>query len=243
MRLDDLCPHCGAHVNPTQPDCPECHREVPEPVRKAASRPRDPVARAKQAKWPVPWGLLIMLGTYFALVLGFTHWEYIRSPEYLASRHLRIAAQILGDDDGRTVEKDKLLDALANLLQAINQLPENTYAYQRVEVVARRLEERQVKVPLEMQRELDALGGKYRALQDSRKSFMPIGPRDIWDFDEVKAIPGRVLKRSALGGLVIFVFWLYRRLQERKHAMELALMRQTERRKDLRDLARPKRKG
>ena len=240
--MHDLCPHCGAHVNPTLPDCPECHREVPESAREAAARPQDPVQRGKKIKWPVPWGLFIMLGVYFGLVSLLTHWEYVRSPEYLASRSLRTAAQLLGSDDGRTVEKDKLLDALAALLEAIRQVPDNPYPYQQVEVVARRLEERKVKVPQEMKRELDVLGGRYRAIQDSRKSFMPIGARDIWDIDELSTVPGRIAKRSAVGGLIIFVIWLYRALQERKHAIEMELVRQAERRKDLRNLAGPKRR-
>jgi hypothetical protein len=234
------CPHCGASLDPTQPDCPECHREVPEANLEAAEK--DPVKRAKKHKWPVPWGLLAMLALYFGGVWFYSNWEYRSSPEYNASRHLRIAAQLLGENDGRTADKKVLLEALDNLIAAVKYKPDNIFAQERVQVVERRLLERNVKLDLERRQIVDALAMRYRAAQDRRTSFMPIGARDIWDVEALTDLPGRVARRTAFGALVIVVVWLYKTLQDRKHMSSLELQRQDERRRDLRDIAGPKRR-
>lgn len=234
------CPHCGARVDPTLPDCPECHREVPEETLEAAAA--TPEERARRHRWPIPWGLFIMLGLYFAAVLGYTRYEYVNSPEYKASRHLRIADQLLGQDNGLTAEKEQLVEALDNLIIAMKYVPENVWAQKKVEVLARRLSERKVKLTREQQQLVDALGRKYRVAEDKKTSFMPIGVRDIWDIDALKEMPGRVLQRTFLGGFIIFIVWLYKTLQDRKHMLKLEMERQTGRRKDLREVARPKRR-
>lgn len=235
------CPNCGARLDPTLPDCPECHHEAPEEnLDEAAKTPEE---RARRTKWPIPWGLIAMLGIYFALVSFYTRHQYVNSPEYKASRHLRIAAQILGNDDGRTVEKEKLVEALDSLIQAIAVMPSNTWAQQRIEVVARRLEERKVPIPPDQRKIVDALGLQYRRIQDGRNpDLIVINARDIWDVDSLQSLPGQIAQRTVIGGLIIFVFWLYKTLQDRKHVLEMELVRQTERRKDLRDIARPKRR-
>jgi hypothetical protein len=234
------CPTCGASLDPTQPDCPECHREVPEENLAAAEK--DPVKRARKVKWPIPWGLLAMLAIYFGGVWFYTNWEYKNSPEYNASRHLRIAAQLLGDDDGKTVGKQVLTEAMDHLIAAVKLRPDNTFAWQRVELVRVRMVERKLKLNPEQQQIIDAQGMRYRADQDRKTSFMPIGARDIWDVEAVTSLPGQVAKRTLFGALIIVVIWIYKTLQDRKHTTSMALERQDERRRDLRDIAGPKRR-
>lgn len=232
-------------MDPGQPDCPECHNEVPEEVLDAAEAylaRQGPEARAKKAKWPIPWGLFIALGVYWALVSFYTRYEYINSPEYKASRYLRIAAQKLGEDDGKTVPKEDLLEAADNLLLAIKFVPQNTWAQQRVEVVARRLEERKMKIPPDLQKQLDALGFKYRAAMDAKKGVLPIGAYDIWDIEGAKQVPGQLAQRGILGGLVILLFWLYKTMQDRKAVGAIELSRDAERAKELRAMGRPRRR-
>jgi hypothetical protein len=202
-----------------------------------------PVARAKKSRWPIPWGLFIALGVYWALVTFYTRYEYINSKEYKASRYLRVAAQLLGEDDGKTVPKENLLQAADNLLMAIKVGPEeNTWAQQRVEVVARRLQERRMKIPQDLQQQLDALGFKYRAAMDAKKGFLPIGAYDIWDIEGAKQVPFQVAQRGVLGGLVILVFWLYKTMQDRKAVSAIELSRDTERARELRAMGRPRRR-
>ncbi|MGC4122445.1 MAG: zinc ribbon domain-containing protein [Myxococcales bacterium] len=242
---NDRCPNCGARVDPGQPDCPECHHEVPEDVLEAAEAyvaKQGPEARAKKHKWPIPWGLFIALGVYWALVTFYTRYEYINSPQYKASRYLRVAAQLMGDDDGKTVPKEVLLEAAENLLLAIKHVPENTWAQQRVEVVARRLQERGMKIPKDLQKQLDALAMKHRVAMDAKKGVLPIGAYDIWDIEGAKQVPFQVAQRGVLGGLVILVVWLYKTMQDRKAVAAIELSRDTERARELRALGRPRRR-
>jgi hypothetical protein len=235
VSANGCCPHCGARLDPTLPDCPQCQRDAAEAT---FNEQKDPVARWR--KWPVPWGLLCMLGLYFAAVLFYTRYEYFHSPAYRSSRHLLIVAKLLGDDDGLTSKKEELLEALDNLLAAIDIVPDDTWSQQQVEVLTRRLDERHVKIPQGMRQRLDSLGHRYRAIQDSRRSEFPVGARDIWDLDAPGNWAASVARRTTLGALVVFVFWLYKTLQDRKHRVSLELARQTERRKELRDLGGPK---
>jgi hypothetical protein len=218
---------------------------VPEDVLEAAEAylaRQGPVARAKKHKWPIPWGLFIALGVYWALVSFYTRYEYINSPQYKASRFLRVAAQKLGEDDGKTAPKEDLLDAADALLQAIKFVPQNTWAQQRVEVVARRLQERGMKIPPDLQKQLDALGLKYRAAMDAKKGILPIGAYDIWDIEGAKQVPVQVAQRGVLGGFVILIVWLYKTMQDRKAVAAIELSRDAERAKELRAMGRPRRR-
>jgi hypothetical protein len=102
--------------------------------------------------------------------------------------------------------------------------------------------ERRIKLTMEQEQIIGAQARRYRAAQDAKNSFMPIAPGDIWDVEAVTSLPGQVAKRSLFGALIIAVIWIYKTLQDRKHMISMEQERQTDRRRDLRDIAGPKRR-
>lgn len=88
----------------------------------------DVLVRRGRRRFPIPWGLFILLGLYFGGVWGFLRYEYYNAPEFKSARHLRIAGQMLGEDNGMTAESANLLEALDHLLAALSAYPDDPLA-------------------------------------------------------------------------------------------------------------------
>ena len=224
------CPSCSTPLDPTQPECQHCGEVVRIDPRELID---DVLLSRRRRRFPVPWGLFILLGLYFGSIWLFLRYEYYNAPEYKAARHLSIALQLLGDDDGLTAEVPELLDALDHMLAALSVNPDDRFAHHRVEAVVRRLNERNVPLPDEKQKHLDALALRFRRLHELGTDLLAIGPRDMWDVDYVLEMPARIARFSIFGGLIIFVIWFYKSLQDRRYLDKLAAERMEERREEI----------
>lgn len=192
----------------------------------------DILVKSGRRRIPIPWGLFILLGVYFGGIYFYLHYEYYNAPEYKAARHLSIALQMLGADDGLTAEVPELLETLDHLLAALTINPDDPYAHQRIETVVRRLNERNAKLPPDKQKQVDALALRYRRMNDLGSSLIVIGPRDMWDVDYVLEMPGRIARYSIVGGLFIFVIWFYKAWQDRQYLERIAAERMEQRREE-----------
>ena len=193
----------------------------------------DVLVRRGRRRFPIPWGLFILLGLYFGGVWGFLRYEYYNAPEFKAARHLRIAGQMLGDDNGMTAESANLLEALDHLLAALSAYPDDPLAHQRIEAVVRRLQERNTKLPEEKQKQIDALALRYRRMNELGSELLIVGPRDLWDVDYVLEMPGRIARYSVFGGVIILLIWLYKSLQDRRYLERMAAERMEGRREEI----------
>ena len=193
----------------------------------------DVLVRRGRRRFPIPWGLFILLGLYFGGVWGFLRYEYYNAPEFKSARHLRIAGQMLGDDNGMTAESANLLEALDHLLAALSAYPDDPLAHQRIEAVVRRLQERNTKLPEEKQKQIDALALRYRRMNELGSELLIVGPRDLWDVDYVLEMPGRIARYSVFGGVIILLIWLYKSLQDRRYLERMAAERMEGRREEI----------
>jgi len=227
------CPNCGANLDPTEPECPMCGELVradPDEIM------QDILERHGRKRFPVPWGLLILLGLYFGGVYAFLHFQYYESPEYQSAKHLRIAEQLLGEDEGETAKVPDLLQAFDHLTTAVNLQPENRWGHQRIELVVRLLRERNTKLPTDKQRLLDALSLRYAHFAQGRDTALLVEVHQIWDLDEISAMPAKVARWSVVGGAFILLAWLYKTWQDRRYLSRLSTERMEGRREELADL-------
>jgi hypothetical protein len=186
----------------------------------------------------VPWGLIVLLVLYFGGIWLFVRLEYHHSPRFQAARHLHDASLLLGSDDGRTAPLEDLKKALDHLLAALSVFTDDHWAHQRLEQVIRRLKERKVSLSREQQGSADALSQVYRRIQDGKAAILVVGVYDLWDVDAVLNAPQEIMNKSVYGGLLIVLLWMYRARQESKLLGRMALDRQDERRRDLDELNR-----
>jgi hypothetical protein len=224
-----ICPTCGAELNPTEPNCPACGELVrADPDEMVA----DILERAGKRRFPIPWGLFLLLGLYFGAVWGFLQYQYYNAPQYQAARHMRIATQLLGSDDGATADVPALLEALDHMLAALNVNPDDSLTHERIQTVVRLLKERNTVLPDDKQKLLDALALRYRRMHETSTDIVWIGPRDIWDLDSILDMPAKILRYSVIGGVVILLLWLYKTWQDHKYLERLAAERMEERREE-----------
>ncbi len=193
----------------------------------------DVLVRRGRRRFPIPWGLFILLGLYFGGVWGFLRYEYYNAPEYKAARHLRIAGQMLGEDNGMTAEASDLLKALDHLLAALSAYPDDPLAHQRIEAVVRRLQERNTKLPGEKQKQIDALALRYRRMNERGSELLIVGPRDLWNVDYALEMPGRIARYSVFGGVIILLIWIYKSWQDRRYLERMVAERMEGRREEI----------
>ncbi len=220
-----FCPSCGRMLDLVLPECAHCGTRIARVAKKR-----------KKSGLPIPWGLLIMLGLYFGGIFAFTQYEFYNSPQYIAARHMRAAEQLLGPNNGRTAKLPELTEALDHLLEALKQLPEDEWCHEQVEQVVIRLQERGHRMSSEKQRLLDSLSMRFKRAEESSKPMLWVGARDIWDFNSIADLPDKIIRYSWVGGLLIFVFWLYVRLQDRKRRDAFLDDKDEERREELEEL-------
>lgn len=213
------------------PECAHCGTRIA----------RGPRAQ-KKSRFPIPWGLFIVLGLYFGSVYAFTQYEFYNSPEYVAARHMRAADQLMGPNGGRTAKLPELEEALDHLLAALEKMPEDAWSHQQVEQVLIRLKERGYEVPKEKQRLLDMLARKYALADQAKRPVLIIGARDIWDFNSIAEMPDKIRRYSWFGGLLIFLIWLYIRWQDMKGADAFLDEKDDERRQELEELGAHRRR-
>ena len=160
---------------------------------------------------PIPWGLMIALGIYALLALGYVWGTYWNSPVYQAAEHLEAAIGILGVDDGKTCPRPKLEEAFVHLLEAGRLVPQERWIQTRIEAIRWRFDERHFKLSEDLKMRSESVAMMHERIQSaSAHSYMVVTERERgWAPDQLLAGPGRVLWWAIPGGAVICLVWAW----------------------------------
>ena len=163
-------------------------------------------------KFPVPYGLFIVLGVYALGVLGYVWHTYWNSPEYKAAMSYARALRILGVDDGRKCSEPELTKAFELTLEAARLMPEERVLVDHLERLRHRFDERKFKLSSELIQRTEMMAANTRRIAESRKSVLVIGTRDKgWAPDQLLEGPERAVMWSIPGAVLIIAFWAYTR--------------------------------
>ena len=197
----------------------------PEPREEAARKP--PPKRPGQ-RLPIPWGLFLALALYGGLVAAYLQSAYWDSPEYQAALHYQQAWDLLGPAEGRTATRDELVAAYEHLLEAARMVPQAKRLHEQLERLNWRFEERDLSMPPDLRRRADAVAILWKRIDEANEPLLVVGLADRgWSPDQLRAGPGKVLRWSLIGVLVILGAWVYirfsaRRVRQREHDQEIS---------------------
>jgi len=178
-------------------------------------------------KFPVPYGLFIVLAVYAAAVYGYIWANYWNSPEYKAALGYARALLILGVDDGRRCSEAELNTAFEATLEAARLMPDERQLVDHLENLRHRFEERKFKLKPDLVKKVEMMSANTRRIEEERKAWLVVGSRDRgWAPDQLLAGPQRVVLWSIPGGVLIIAFWAYTRfsgkaLRDKEHEADL----------------------
>lgn len=193
------------------------------------TNPEIPAARmfwARQ-KFPVPWGLFIVLGIYALAVLGYVWATYWRSPEYRAAEHFAQADALLGLDDGRKASREQLEAAYLHLLEAARLVPRAKLLHDRVESLRWRFEERKFRMPRDLEMRAEAVAMLWQRLQQEDEPWLVVGARDRgWTPHALLQGPRTAVLWSIPGAVVLSILWAFwkygpRRVKAQEHEADV----------------------
>jgi hypothetical protein len=154
--------------------------------------------------------LLIALGIYSALALGYLYTSYWSSRRYQAAVHWSSAMDLLGVDDGRRCSRAQLETAFVHLLETGRLVPEARWVQDRIEAVRWRFEERHFKLPEELKMRSEAVAALHENLRLQRQPLLVVGIRDRgWAPDQLLAGPAKVLPWAIAGAVMICLVWAW----------------------------------
>ncbi|MDP1826691.1 MAG: hypothetical protein Q8L48_25700 [Archangium sp.] len=180
---------------------------MPSPAVKQPP-PKAPPAR----KFPVPYGLFIVLAVYALCVYGYIWTNYWNSPEYKAALGYAKALMILGVDDGRKCSEAQLTEAFEATLEAARLMPDERQLVDHLESLRHRFAERKFKLKPELVKKVEMMSANTMRIEQERKAWLVVGQRDRgWAPDQLLAGPERVVLWSIPGGVLIIAFWAYTR--------------------------------
>ncbi len=182
---------------------------------------------AAHRKFPVPYGLFIVLAVYALAVYGYIWTNYWNSPEYKAALGYAKALMILGVDDGRRCSEADLTTAFEATLEAARLMPDERQLVDHLESLRHRFEERKFKLKPELVKKVEMMSANTMRIEQERKAWLVVGSRDRgWAPDQLLRGPERVVLWSIPGGVLIIAFWAYTRfsgkaLRDKEHEAEL----------------------
>ncbi|MBL8919143.1 MAG: hypothetical protein JNJ54_09810 [Myxococcaceae bacterium] len=189
-------------------------------------RPAAPKKPARQ-RFPVPWGLFVVLAIYACAVVGYIWKTYWESPEYQAAEHYATALSLLGVDDGRKCSEADLVAAFGHVLEAARLIPENKHLATHTERLRWRFDERGFKLSPDFVRKAELVSKAAQRVEEERSPWLAVGSRDRgWAPDQLLAAPERVVWWSSPGVVLIIAVWAYgqfgsKRAREREHEANL----------------------
>lgn len=178
-------------------------------------------------KFPVPWGLFVVLSVYALAVVGYIWKTYWESPGYQAAEHYARALSLLGVDDGRKSNAEELEAAFGHVLEAARLVPEDKGLAQHTERLRWRFEERGFKLNPDLVRKSELVSKAAQRVEEERSPWLAIGSRDRgWAPDQLLAGPERVVWWSSPGAVLIIAVWVYgqfgaKKAREKEHEENL----------------------
>lgn len=174
-------------------------------------------AEAAPRKFPIPWGLFIVLAVYAAGVYGYIWSQYWNSPEYKAAQAYAKALLILGTDDGRRCSEADLNRAFELTMQAALLMPDEVQLVEHLENLRHRYEERKFKLNKDWINRVEMMSAHTLRLEQAKKGWMVVSQRDKgWAPEQLLAGPERIVLWSLPGGVLIIAFWGYTRFSARR---------------------------
>ncbi|MER2560392.1 MAG: hypothetical protein ABTQ32_06730 [Myxococcaceae bacterium] len=189
-------------------------------------RPAAP-KKPPRAKFPVPWGLFVVLAVYALAVFGYIWKTYWESPEYQAAEHYAQALSLLGVDDGRKCTQPQLEAAFGHVLEAARLIPENKDLATHTERLRWRFDERGFKLNPDFARKAELVSKAAQRVEEERSPWLAVGSRDRgWAPDQLLAGPERVVWWSSPGVVLILAVWVYgqfgaKKAREKEHEENL----------------------
>jgi hypothetical protein len=186
-----------------------------------------PAQQAPRPKFPVPYGLFIVLAIYAMAVLAYVWSTYWNAPEYNAAKSYAQALTILGVDDGRRCSEEGLTRAFELTLEAARLMPDERVLVDHLETLRNRFEERKFKLRPDLVQKTEMMSANTRRIEQERKAWLVVGARDKgWAPDQVLRGPERAVLWSLPGAVLIVVFWAYTRfsagsVRAKEHEAEL----------------------
>jgi hypothetical protein len=164
-------------------------------------------------------GLFLVLALYLACVAGYLQWNYWSTPEYQALQAYDRAWAILGPAEGRTTSKEQLVAAYGYLLEAARLAPQVTRLHEQLERLNWRFDERKFAMPAELRARAHAVSMLWKRIQEERQPILAVGVRERgWAPDQLRDGPGKAVRWSLIGVLVILGGWAYVRFDTRRDA-------------------------
>lgn len=161
-------------------------------------------------KFPVPWGLFIVLVLYALGVWAYVWLTVWQSPEYVAAQHSERATELLGVDEGRTASGDALRVAFDEVLEAARLLPEEEQFAERLERLRGRFAERRLRLDPERVHRAEAVSASARRVREARAPVLVVGARDRkWAPDQLAEKPRRIFLWSLPGAVLVIAIWAY----------------------------------
>ena len=174
---------------------------------------RLPARPAPPPKFPVPWGLFIILAVYALCVVGYVWKTYWDSPEYRAAELSDHAIHVLGVDDDRKATPEQLRLAFDEFLECARLLPEEPQFADNLERLRSRFAERRIPLDQERVRRAEAVSALSRRVQEERSPLLVVGARDRqWAPDQLIAGPETIFWWSLPGAVLIIGVWAYLRI-------------------------------
>lgn len=189
-------------------------------------RPAAP-KKPPRPKFPVPWGLFVVLAVYALAVVGYIWKTYWESPEYQAAEHYAQALSLLGVDDGRKCTQPQLEAAFGHVLEAARLIPENKDLATHTERLRWRFDERGFKLNPDFARKAELVSKAAQRVEEERSPWLAVGSRDRgWAPDQLLAGPERVVWWSSPGVVLIIAVWVYgqfgaKKAREKEHEENL----------------------
>lgn len=193
---------------------------VPSP----AAPPKPPAPRPK---FPVPWGLFVVLAVYAAAVWGYLYQTYWTSPEYLAMQAYGEAMVRLGVKEGETCPEEDFLKGFDKLLEAANLVPEERELLKKLERLRYLAEARKIPLSKDQIRHVEMMSVRAKNIAEERKPWLVVGVRDKgWAPDQLAQTPKRVVLWSIPGAVLIIAYWGYlhfsaARVRAKEHEADL----------------------
>jgi len=121
-------------------------------------------------------------------------------------------------------------------VEALTLTPEDGWGQQELEKVSWAMARRGTKPPADLKRRADFIAAAWQADQASKRSQLPEGPRERFGFDALEDKAVRLQRYIGLGGVVIFLLWIYREFQDYKFLHKRDDEHELLRRDELREL-------
>ncbi|MBX7096471.1 MAG: hypothetical protein K1X89_02060 [Myxococcaceae bacterium] len=191
--------------------------------RAAPLAPNAPIAAAKvnpvRQRFPVPYGLFVVLALYGLLVLGYLYLAVWSQPEYQAAMHYQAALELLGKDDGRTCPPAQLEKAFTEVLEAARLVPEQKWLHERTETLRGRFADRHLKLSYDLTMRAESQASRYQAWAQREQPWLVVGVREKgWAVDQLTAQPQRIAIFSLPGFGLILAAWGWMRFKARQVA-------------------------